>query len=34
MGLKFSEPHFVIIFSHKYDMVYCVSSEKSWINLR
>ena len=34
MGLKFSERHLVIIFSHKYDMVYCVSSEKSWIYLR
>ena len=34
MGLNFSERHFVIIFSHKHDMAYCVSSGKSWVNLR
>ena len=35
MSLKFSERHFVIThFSHKHDMAYCVSSEKSWVNLR
>ena len=34
VGLKFSERHFLIIFSLKYDRAYFVSSEKFGVNLR